>query len=411
MLRYLQIAAFEALRTLRGNLLHTLLSTLGIVIGVAALVSILALGDGMEKFGREQVASTTDLNAILVTPNIREKVDGLWVKKENPVLLLPADARALKPVFSQAVTVAMQSELRGFLHVPGDTLKSAALVTACLGNTALGKSKIAFGRMFVPEDTEQGDSVLLINRVLAENLSASGYASDLLGQKLLFQDVPLRVVGILENGTGQTPPHAFLPIRLLNAGQLKESPAVLVVTAEKTEDVPAVKNTLQTWLDEHKQGGKEGFEIITNDFRVAQMRKAILVFKLVMGLIVGIAILVGGIGIMNVMLMSVTERTREIGIRKAMGAKRKAIGLQFIAEALAISLLGCGLGLVLGIAFMAVAAPLIRHYAEVTGFQASFSLASFLVIALVAVLIGIAFGAVPAWKAAKLSPVEAMRHE
>ena len=86
----IRISAFEAFRTLRANLVHTLLSTLGIIIGVAALVAILSLGDGMEKFGREQVASTTDLNAIVVTPNMREKVDGLWVKKENPGLLLPA---------------------------------------------------------------------------------------------------------------------------------------------------------------------------------------------------------------------------------------------------------------------------------------------------------------------------------
>ena len=411
MFRYLQIAAFEAFRTLRGNLLHTLLSTLGIVIGVAALVSILALGDGMEKFGREQVASTTDLNAIVVTPNMREKVDGLWVKKENPGLLLPADAMALKSHFSQPVTVAMQSELRGFLHVAGDTLKSAALLTACLESGTPGKNKLAFGRMFTPEDMDKGDSIVLLNRMLAENLSASGYASDLLGQKLRFQTTSLRVVGILENKENNKTPRAFLPIHLLTADQLREYPPVLVITAEKTEDVPAVKGALQDWLAQNTQYGKDGFEVITNDFRVAQMRKGILVFKVVMGMIVGIAILVGGIGIMNVMLMSVTERTREIGIRKAMGAKRKAIGLQFIAESLAISMLGCGLGLVTGIGFMAIAAPLIRHYAEVTGFQASFSLASFFVIAFVAVLIGIAFGAVPAWKAAKLSPVEAMRHE
>lgn len=415
MLQYFRVAAFEAFRTLRGNLLHTLLSTLGIVIGVAALVSILALGDGMEKFGREQVAATTDLNAISVKPQVWKKVDGIMIKQENPDVLLPAQLPALKAHFSQPVSFAMQCNLRGFLHIPDDTLQSAAMITACFENGIPPFYTTSAGRVFSAEDMSRGDSLIVLNKVAAQRLSSSGFASDLIGQQVVFQQLTLRVIGIVDikEGGGDMPPvpQAFMPIGLLPESRLREEPPTLNVIAEKTEEVPAIKTQLQEWLKTNTRTGPDGFQITTNEFRVAQMRKGILVFKVVMGLIVGIAILVGGIGIMNVMLMSVTERTREIGIRKAMGAKRKAIGLQFIAEALAISLLGCGLGLVLGIGFMSVAAPIIRHYAEVTGFQATFSFASFVVIAVVAVLIGIAFGAAPAWKASKLSPVEAMRHE
>jgi putative ABC transport system permease protein len=410
MFHFLQMAVSEAVQTLRGNVLRTLLSTLGIIIGVAALVGILALGDGMEKFGREQVASTSDLNSILVIPNGGEKLDGIWVKKDDLAPIRPESVTVLGQSLPHPARIEMSSEWRGIIRVADDTLKWPAQVSACLETKFTAKTEVAHGRIFAREDIAARDSVMVLNAHLAEKLT-TGDPATLLNKRLRFQEKTFRVLGILAKNDRDKVPQAFFPISVLSDGEYREKPPGLVVTADKTEDVPAIKNSVKQWLDGNIKRGKEDYEVITNDYRVEQMRKGILVFKTVMGMIVGIAILVGGIGIMNVLLMSVTERTREIGIRKAIGAKPSAIALQFVAESLVITALGCIVGLLVGIGFMKIAAPIIRQVTEIKEFNTAFSAGSFLVIALVAVLVGVGFGVAPAWKAARLSPVDAMRHE
>ena len=149
---------------------------------------------------------------------------------------------------------------------------------------------------------------------------------------------------------------------------------------------------------------------MTNEFRVEQAAQGFLLLRVVMGLIVGISVLVGGIGVMNVLLISVNERTVEIGVRKAMGAKRQDILLQFLAESVTVSLFGCFLGLVVGVLGTWIMVPIIKAIVDVP-FQAAFTWNTFAVISLVAIVIGIVFGTYPAMQAAKLDPVEAIRRE
>lgn len=406
----LGIALTEAFRTLRGNVLHTLLSTLGIVIGVAALVGILSLGDGMEQYAREQLANTTDLNAILVTPKTREEVDGMWMKREAPATVTPLQIENLKASLPHPATLALQSDHRTYFQLAGDTVRRASMVSACLEAGTFEKAKLAHGRLWTFAEALRGDSVAVLNKPLAEKIEGEGRSEAVVGKKIHLWAGQYTIIGVVDQPKGKMPPRLYLPLPLLPTDKLRESPPAMIVIVNQTEHVPPVKKAVADWL-ERQPGGKNAFELITNDFRVEQLRRGILMFKSVMGLIVGIAILVGGIGIMNVLLMSVTERTREIGIRKAMGAKRKAIGLQFIAESLVISMMGCIAGLVVGLGFMAIATPLVRHFAQIEDFRAAFSLGSFLVIAGIAALVGVFFGVFPALKAAKLSPVDAMRHE
>lgn len=416
MFNLLSVAAVEAVGALRANLLRTLLSTLGIVIGVAALVAILGLGDGMEQFGREQLSSKTDVSTIVVAPITGEEVDGIYLEKQNVVPLTPADAAALAQVFGEkATSIDLMSKTKAWVHLEGDTLRRPSLLIASLVNPFPDTMRAAYGRLLQPADFQNSDSVAVLSHLLALRLRPESNWAQLLEKQVVWAGHRLRVVGILKKGAATDEdgevPTVTLPIQLLSAGEIKKSPPAMQVKVKNVEELPAMKADLEKWLAADGRGGETNFKVYTNDFWVEQLRKGIMVFKIIMGMIVGIAILVGGIGVMNVLLMSITERTREIGIRKALGAKRKAIALQFLSESLAISVLGCLLGLALGLMFNFAATPLVMHLAEVKGFKAAISPGSFVVVMLVAIFIGIAFGTFPAMKASKLSPVDAIRHE
>ena len=410
MLRLLSISISEALRTLRGNLLHTLLSTLGIVIGVAALIAILALGDGMEQYGREQVSSTTDLSTVMIIPNTREEVDGMTMEKDNIITFSLEDATDLSARVKDSADIMLQCDFRAYLQLVGDTLRKPAQIIASLPRPLAEKQEIAFGQVFTATEMNARDSVVVLNHMLAMRFAPDSNLAALIGKKLDLGGRQLRVLGILKAREKENMPMAHIPIFVLNPSEFKKNTPNMALVAHKVEDVSQLKARTEQWLDSRFKGGKTQFRVFTNDFRLEQLRQAILIFKIVMGMIVGIAILVGGIGVMNVLLMSVTERTREIGVRKALGAKRKTIAMQFLAESLAVSLLGCLFGILLGMFFMMAAVPIIKHFTEVD-FHIAFKPASFMVVVIVAIMIGIIFGTYPAWKASKLSPVDAIRHE
>jgi putative ABC transport system permease protein len=171
--------------------------------------------------------------------------------------------------------------------------------------------------------------------------------------------------------------------------------------------VAAVKEEVSGWL---KQQFKDpsAFVISSNDMRVEQATKGFGLFRLVMGLIVGISVLVGGIGVMNVLLISVTERTVEIGIRKAVGANKRDIVWQFLSESVTISTFGSLLGLAVGILSTAVIGPVI-HVITGISFPVAYTLNTFLTVVILAIVTGIVFGTYPAIRAARLDPVEAIR--
>ncbi|MBO6586175.1 MAG: FtsX-like permease family protein [Gracilimonas sp.] len=188
------------------------------------------------------------------------------------------------------------------------------------------------------------------------------------------------------------------------------NPANLVFKSRKVEDLPKMRSEVEAWLDQNYTEGTEAFSVFTYEGRVEQLSQGILVFKLVMGAITGISVLVGGIGIMNVLLISVTERTTEIGIRKAAGARKKDIVMQFISESVTISIEGCIIGWVVGVLGVFGLVELINRFTDF-GFQAALSIGTVGVVLIVAIIVGMVFGTYPAWKAANLTPVDAIRHE
>jgi putative ABC transport system permease protein len=184
---------------------------------------------------------------------------------------------------------------------------------------------------------------------------------------------------------------------------------MLGIKVAAIENVAAARDTLDAWLTA-RFGSADEFDVMTNEWRVSQSRRAVLLFKLVMGAITGISILVGGIGVMNVLLVSIAQRTREIGVRRAAGARRRDVLLQFLVESVAISGTGSLIGLAFGFAGVFIFVPVVRHLTDIP-FRAGFSASTVAVAIAAAVLVGVVFGTYPAWRAAQLEPVDALRHE
>jgi ABC-type antimicrobial peptide transport system permease subunit len=185
----------------------------------------------------------------------------------------------------------------------------------------------------------------------------------------------------------------------------------IVIAAKRLEDLPAIQKTTESWLAQHyPDDWKKHAKIMSYAEESARMRDNMVLFKILMAAITGVSLVVGGVGIMNVLLASVTERTREIGVRKATGARNKDLLAQFLSESVAIAGMGSVLGTLLGIAVATLVASIMRAKTEAHVY-AGFSFSTLMVAVSAPVIVGIAFGIYPALRAARLSPIEAIRHE
>lgn len=396
------IYAFESIRS---NLFHTFLSVLGIIIGVGALVSILSVIDGMEALARQQISSTSSLNSIFVETKSHKTVNNVRLKKDT-VSILDFEAfnelKLSKPILSMELNNQLSVELE---FIQWDQKIGAVLMPSSTIN--IPDSSKVIGGLYTEEDIRIKKPVILVNDAFSEVLDIE--QNSLLGQQIRFEDIVFDVVGVLPD-LENSPPRAMIPISLLSNDQLKSSPPRLIVNPIFTEDIEVTKSELSDWLDNKYGSVEDAFIIRTNDYRINQVLKGFLVFRIVMGLIVGISVLVGGIGVMNVLLISVTNRTAEIGIRKAVGAKPKDIAFLFVSESITISVFGSFVGVLLGTLVTMTFTPIVSNIAELP-FQAVFTWTTALIISLVALMVGIIFGTYPAIKASNLDPVDAIRHE
>ncbi|MEP7320451.1 MAG: ABC transporter permease [Saprospiraceae bacterium] len=396
----------QAIENLRNNFLHTLLSILGIVIGVAALVSILSLIDGMEKYARDQISSTTSLKNITIRTITHKTINNLQVRKDSFATIPYEDIDDLQQKISGQGKVYLISQKNDELKLSMEGTSFGALIIG-IGPQIPSNETLILGRDFEKQDMESKREVAIINEQLAALISPKMSFEHLLGTTVLYNHHTFKIIGVLKK-TAIPSPTFIIPITITDPNQFKLSPPICNIEANKVEEVAALKVKAQAWLNDRFKESKTDFECITNEFRVEQVRKGFLLFRIVMGLIVGISVVVGGIGIMNVLLISITERTMEIGIRKAIGAKRKDIMKLFISESLTLSVLGSILGIGLGVLITVIAIPIIKSFTKAP-FQAAFTLNTIVIIAIISILIGIVFGTYPARKAANLDPVVAIQ--
>ena len=418
--------------TLRANPLRTLLSTLGIIMGVAALVSVLSLGDGVEHYARRQIERTTDLQTITINAQRYRDVDGVMVENSNVPTFSVADVDSLQHAVGPRNIVALLTLGASLARTRTDTTqRGLQVVGATAGVQEMRSLTVARGRFYSEREGRTGAAVVVLSRPAANAIvrplprdasprrippptgPLSREAASLVGDTLSFRGKPRLVVGILdaENDDRQRlvymPPGAAAEVSV--AG-FASRPAMLLVKVGRVEEASAARERIERWLTKRVGAWQGRVEVSTNRSRVEQVEQGMLVFKLLMGAITGVSLLVGGIGIMNVLLASVVERTREIGIRKATGAQQRHILVQFLCESVTISVAGSVFGVAFGLATAFGVSALMRMRTNAPVY-AWVSASTIGVAVFASVLVGLTFGLYPALRAARLAPIEAIHRE
>ena len=408
-MNYLQ-SFIEASESLLANKLRSGLTVLGIIIGVAAVIAVLAIGNGTQEsiLGEIQGVGT---NLLFVMPGGSEDVS-------PPKPLTLADAAALSDPFSAPSIAGVAPVLNGRveLNFSGET-KSTTLVGVTPDYSSVRNVELSEGEFFSDTDLSGRSSVVLLGTDVAEELF--GRTAGLVGEKVRIEGQPFRVVGVLaEKGgsaMGSEDTQVLVPMtpaqpRLLQRS-IPNAVDVIYIQAADSESVPRASLEVSQILSSRHRTmiGEEDFSILSQQDFLDLASTITGVLTIFLGGIAAISLLVGGIGIMNIMMVSVVERTREIGLRKALGARRIDILSQFLIESSLLSLLGGLIGILLGWTLSMI----VEQVAAGSGtpIVPVMSLNAVLLAVLFSTAIGIFFGLYPANRASMLEPVEALRYE
>ena len=394
-----------ALQSIRANLFRAALTMLGIIIGVGAVITMLAAGAGAQKRIDDQIAA---LGANILTVNAAQFFAGGISRERQTLVVDDVDALISDTRHIDAVVPEMQA--RGQLKL-GNMNTNTRLVGTTTEYADVFNYKLSHGRFFTAGEDEQRSRVVVLGADIPERLETD--PATLVGQTIAVNGQPFEIIGIFESiggGFGNQSPDfaALIPFRTAEQRVFgrDETENISVRVASDASMERAMVDIERVLRRRHKlvPGSANDFSIVDRREFLDTQQEAQQTFTMLLASIAGVSLIVGGIGIMNIMLVSVTERTREIGIRMALGATRFSILLQFLVESVTLCLLGGGLGILLG----TVAARTLSRFAgwevfvspESVGMASAFSIG-----------VGLFFGIMPARRAASLDPIEALRYE
>lgn len=397
----------ETVLAVTANKTRTGLTMLGIVIGIGSVIAMVAIGQGSQKSIETSIQSIGS-NLLMIQPGSTRSA-GVSAGRGNAKTLTVDDAAAIKSQISQVKAVS--PELSGRYQVTAKGQNTNTQIVGVTSDYAVVRSiDIDLGSFIRVKDTNSAGKVAVLAPTTRDDLFGS--STDPVGQTISINKINFTVIGVTKSkggsGFNNQDDSIFIPLK---TAQLYLSGSQYLSTISVQADSPEVLTEVQNQVSElllarHKitDSTKADFQIL-NQADIVETASAVTgTFTTLLAAIAGISLLVGGIGIMNMMLTTVTERTREIGLRKSIGAKRRDISQQFLAEAVMLTFLGGLIGIILGW----LVAVIISKFADVA---TSVSWSSVSLAFGVSAAIGIVFGYYPAQRAAKLNPIDALRYE
>ncbi|MDR0901270.1 MAG: ABC transporter permease [Opitutaceae bacterium] len=393
-----------ALRALRRNKMRSTLTALGMIIGVGAVITTVSLGSGAKATVEAQIASLGQ-NLITVFPGTNNTggVRGGWGSASS---LTVDDSDAIK--LEVPGVVGTSPTTRDYTQLIAGGLNWRSLIQGESADfPAIRAWPLAYGDFFTEQDVRTTAKVCVIGNTIAEQLYPG---IDPIGQTLRVRNIPLRIVGVLtakgfnSGGMDQDELVVIPYTTAMKRVTKRDRISAITIQAQNENVMKRVQNDITDLLQQRRKGREPDYTVV-NQIEIAEAaNKSSETMRMLILAVAVVSLVVGGIGIMNIMLVSVTERTREIGIRMAVGAHGKDILLQFLTEAVVLSVLGGSLGILLGFAASQTIAVW-KHWPVLVSTPAvvvSFAFSA---------LIGIFFGFYPARKAAQLDPIDALRYE
>ena len=406
----------SALASLAGHKLRSALTMLGMIFGVGAVIAMLSIGAGAERQALSVVERLGLRNVLVRAKTFQD--EELREIREKSLGVSRRDALALAEAVPGVELAAPSLRIEAYSVIAAGGRSEGVVRGVSHRQAELSRLTLAEGRFLDPLDERTHAQVCVIGPKVRRDLFGYGPA---VGQDLKVNDVWLEVVGVL--GLPEGAEGADQSFQGVAVGSVADEIYLPVTTAERKFGrdplaAPLDEITLRLApgasageaavlareLLDRLHGGAEDYELVVPEALLAESRRTQRLFNVVMGAIAGISLLVGGIGIMNIMLATVLERTREIGVRRAVGARRADIRFQFVVEAFAISLIGGVAGVALGLAIS-------QGVAAFAGWETIVTPAAVLLATGVAMAVGLASGFYPAARAAALDPIEALRYE
>ncbi len=397
-----------AINALKRNKMRSFLTMLGIIIGVASVITMLAIGQGSKKSIQDQIASMGS-NMLFVMPG-NMRMGGVQQGSSSSQRLTVADIKAIKAECDAIVSISPEVRSSG-QAVSGSSNWPTTIYGGSEQYLDIRSWDVISGRNITDTEAEGSAKVCLVGRTVADELFGEGI--DPTGETIRFKNIPFKIIGVLEekgqNSFGQDQddviiaPYTTVQKRVLAQTYIQS----IQMSARSAEESDlAISQVEEVLRRTHKLRENEDndFEVRSQEELATTMTSVTEILTILLGAIAGISLLVGGIGIMNIMYVSVTERTREIGLRMSVGGRSVDILLQFLIESILLSVFGGLIGIVLGFAASSIVEML-------TSWPISVMWSSVILAFVVCTVIGVFFGWYPARRAADLDPIDALRFE